>query len=381
MKQSNGLENKRVIAYSTTVPATPVGTINLYSPDGKRMGYYRFSSTNGWTTTTALGFQNFLYLGNKALTYSEDRIGSTGNYYPYGNGYVASGPEAQNFGTYVQDESGLLYADQRHYNPNFGRFMTADRSNANIDYGNPTSWNRYAYTNGDPVNGMDPSGQQDGGADFSTLDTHAVGLVGADTSGGYSGSSGDIFGNFFQSLQFISDYFSTPSSAPSSLGNDSSGNPFGSFPNDAAFVSNVICPGSCYLNADPPTYVTLTAGAIDPLTFTGGQASLSVDQNGTYYFTSGGLYGTPGLVLSLSGNWIPGGPYSPSDVESFASGPTASSSATFPFLIGGGSTFSPNTDPGVSHYSIDVTVGTPGISGGLSNTKTVGNVCSLIGCP
>ena len=37
--------------------------------------------------------------------------------------------------------------------------MTADRSNANIDYGNPTSWNRYAYTNGDPVNGMDPSGQ------------------------------------------------------------------------------------------------------------------------------------------------------------------------------------------------------------------------------
>ena len=58
----------------------------------------------------------------------------------------------------MQDESGLLYADQRYYNPGFGRFMTADRSNANIDYGNPTSWNRYAYTNGDPVNGMDPSG-------------------------------------------------------------------------------------------------------------------------------------------------------------------------------------------------------------------------------
>ena len=185
----SGLENKRVIAYNAN-GSRPSATINLYGPDGKRLGYYGFSSTNGWTTTTAGSFQNFLYLGNKALSYTEDRTGSAGNYFPYGNGYNVTGAESQAFGTYVQDESGLLYADQRHYNPGFGRFMTADRSNANIDYGNPTSWNRYAYTNGDPVNGMDPTGQDDIGDDFSTVGTHAGSFVGDDTSGGYSGSSG-----------------------------------------------------------------------------------------------------------------------------------------------------------------------------------------------
>ena len=87
----SGLENKRVIAYDNTHPTTPGATINLYGPDGKRLGYYGFSSTNGWTTTTAGSFQNFLYLGNKALTYTEDRIGSTGNYFPYGNGIQRNG--------------------------------------------------------------------------------------------------------------------------------------------------------------------------------------------------------------------------------------------------------------------------------------------------
>ena len=186
----SGLENKRVIAYDNTHPTTPGATINLYGPDGKRLGYYRFGGANsGWTTTTPGPFQNFLYLGNKALSYTEDRIGSTGNYFPYGNGYNLTGAEGQAFGTYVQDESGLLYADQRHYNPNFGRFMTADRSNANIDYGNPTSWNRYAYTNGDPVNGMDPNGLA-----CITLDD---GNVADDlTGGGCSGADTTYLYNF-----------------------------------------------------------------------------------------------------------------------------------------------------------------------------------------
>ena len=36
--------------------------------------------------------------------------------------------------------------------------MTPDPSNANVDLGNPGSWNRFAYTNGDPVNSNDPTG-------------------------------------------------------------------------------------------------------------------------------------------------------------------------------------------------------------------------------
>ena len=156
----SGLENKRILVYNNTNAATPSVTLNLYSPDGKRLGYYTFQGNSGWTTVTAGALQKFLYLGNKALTYAEDRIGSNGNYYPYGTPYSGSVPaESQAFGTYLEDSgSGLMYADQRYYRPGFGRFMTADRSNANIDYRRSTSWNRYAYTNGDPVNGMDPTG-------------------------------------------------------------------------------------------------------------------------------------------------------------------------------------------------------------------------------
>ena len=95
---------------------------------------------------------------------SEDQVGSNWDqtqYYPWGQVQAGQQPsETQGFGTYVLDGgSGLYYADQRYYNQNWGRFLTPDPSNANVDSGNPGSWNRYAYANGDPVNGNDPTGQ------------------------------------------------------------------------------------------------------------------------------------------------------------------------------------------------------------------------------
>jgi hypothetical protein len=51
---------------------------------------------------------------------------------------------------------GQDYADQRYYNSSMGRFWSPDRGGASP--GNPTSWNRYAYVNGDPVNLRDPRG-------------------------------------------------------------------------------------------------------------------------------------------------------------------------------------------------------------------------------
>ena len=52
----------------------------------------------------------------------------------------------------------LDYADQRYYASSYGNFTSPDPSMDNVDFGNPASWNAYAYTMGDPINGNDPSG-------------------------------------------------------------------------------------------------------------------------------------------------------------------------------------------------------------------------------
>jgi RHS repeat-associated protein len=62
------------------------------------------------------------------------------------------------FATYHRDDTGIDYADQRYYVPGTGRFRSADPLDASADPGSPSSWNRYAYVGGDPINANDPSG-------------------------------------------------------------------------------------------------------------------------------------------------------------------------------------------------------------------------------
>ena len=62
------------------------------------------------------------------------------------------------FATYWGDATGLDYADQRYYASNLGRFMTADASGLNENLADPASWNAYSYTEGDPINYIDPDG-------------------------------------------------------------------------------------------------------------------------------------------------------------------------------------------------------------------------------
>jgi RHS repeat-associated protein len=47
--------------------------------------------------------------------------------------------------------------DQRYYNNWYGRFLTADPlGQMATSPKNPTTWNMYAYANGDPINFSDP---------------------------------------------------------------------------------------------------------------------------------------------------------------------------------------------------------------------------------
>jgi RHS repeat-associated protein len=67
--------------------------------------------------------------------------------------------EKHHFTSYESDtESGNDYAVNRGYSPSVGRFNQADPMEASGDGGAPQSWNRYSYTQNDPVNFIDPNG-------------------------------------------------------------------------------------------------------------------------------------------------------------------------------------------------------------------------------
>jgi RHS repeat-associated protein len=104
-----------------------------------------------------------------------DQLGSVVNssqaYFPWGETKGTSNPQdTWNFAIYWQDSNtGLDYANNRYYSNAYGRFMTPDPYTNSGRLTDPQSWNRYAYTRGDPVNRKDPAGtcDQSGDSDYS----------------------------------------------------------------------------------------------------------------------------------------------------------------------------------------------------------------------
>lgn len=98
--------------------------------------------------------------GTTYSTFIQDRQGSQGTYYPFGEDKGTPPPnDRYKFGTYWRDSAtGLDYAHHRYYVNNFGRFMTPDPLRSSGSAINPLSWNRYSYVLGDPINGGDPMG-------------------------------------------------------------------------------------------------------------------------------------------------------------------------------------------------------------------------------
>lgn len=111
------------------------------------------------TLTFSGGGSPLVYFRERVLT-PQDRLGSIGKYYPYGEEKgTATANDALKFATYTRDAAtGLDYADQRYYSSQFGRFMSADPYMASGGAGDPGSWNRYAYVGDDPSNYYDPAG-------------------------------------------------------------------------------------------------------------------------------------------------------------------------------------------------------------------------------
>jgi RHS repeat-associated protein len=73
--------------------------------------------------------------------------------------YSATANDTEKYATYTRDSlTGLDYAVNRYYSSIWGRFLSPDPYGASARVLNPQSWNRYAYTIGDPMNSGDPSG-------------------------------------------------------------------------------------------------------------------------------------------------------------------------------------------------------------------------------
>jgi RHS repeat-associated protein len=151
------LSNQRVIEF---VDGNDYDTaVVTFRAGGKMLGRYTYQVN---VTGTLTGTQEFKYLAGRRTDAGSDRLGSDVSgrvLLPYGEELTPTANGATKFATYWRDgDTGLDYADQRYYVPGQGRFLTADPYTASGGTTNPSSWNRYAYVEGDPINFNDPQG-------------------------------------------------------------------------------------------------------------------------------------------------------------------------------------------------------------------------------
>jgi RHS repeat-associated protein len=80
-------------------------------------------------------------------------------YYPFGEERTSTVDGRDKFATYFRDTVGQDYAEQRYYNSTMGRFWSPDPGGIKTAVpSRPSSWNRYAYVEGDPINATDRHG-------------------------------------------------------------------------------------------------------------------------------------------------------------------------------------------------------------------------------
>ncbi len=103
-------------------------------------------------------------------------------YYPYGGARSGGVPTDKKFTGQRLDETGLYYYGARYYDPEIGRFISADTIIP--DPINPQAFNRYSYCINNPLKYIDPTGHQPDNDNGNWLYLPGVGWVDLSTLGG-----------------------------------------------------------------------------------------------------------------------------------------------------------------------------------------------------
>ena len=83
----------------------------------------------------------------------------TADHRPYGEQVLGMPEQGPGYTGHVNDaDTGLIYMQQRYYDPTIGRFLSVDPDMVDSNTGN--NFNRYWYVNGNPYRFTDPDGRQ-----------------------------------------------------------------------------------------------------------------------------------------------------------------------------------------------------------------------------
>jgi RHS repeat-associated protein len=174
-----GRNNDRVWARATG-SAHDYEMVYFYGVDGKLLNKYEVSNVGspGTAYEFNLVHTHRYFAGREVVAWTtfpaQDRLGSQGKFFPYGEAREAVVSGRDRFATYDLDGTGLDYARNRYYYPAIGRFLTPDPADAG-QTAQPQSLNLYSYVFNDAINLIDESGLgvdiplQDGGSPTSCL--------------------------------------------------------------------------------------------------------------------------------------------------------------------------------------------------------------------
>jgi RHS repeat-associated protein len=152
-----------------------------YDDGSRKLQVYSEAGKLLWTGHSAQGNTKHIYLGDRLIaeannltgvSYSHtDALGSPvartnvaaqitsrTRYEPYGTTAAGTNPTGIGFTGHVNDaDTGLVYMQQRYYEPIAGRFLSVDP--VTTDFKTGAQFNRYAYVNNNPYKFKDPDGR------------------------------------------------------------------------------------------------------------------------------------------------------------------------------------------------------------------------------